>query len=77
MGSSYLKLKNFPLAQQELELGVKLNPNDSKAHYDLAVLFARLKNRQRAQEEMAIAEKLKNAGKSAKIEAKTPNSDPP
>jgi predicted Zn-dependent protease len=76
MGSSYLKLKNFPLAQQELELGVKLNPNDSKAHYDLAVLFARLKNRQRAQEEMEIAEKLKNAGKSAKIETKSPKSDP-
>jgi tetratricopeptide (TPR) repeat protein len=76
LGSSYLKLKNFAVAQQELELSVKLNPNDAKAHYDLAVLFARLKNRQRAREEMEIAEKLKNAGRSAKVETETPKSDP-
>jgi tetratricopeptide (TPR) repeat protein len=63
LGISYLRLKNYPLAQQELELGVKLNPNDAKAHYNLAVLFARLKNPERAQEEMQIVEKLKNAGK--------------
>ena len=63
LGVSYLRLKNYPLAQQELELSVKLNPNDAKAHYNLAVLFARLKNPERAQEEMQIVEKLKNAGK--------------
>jgi tetratricopeptide (TPR) repeat protein len=61
LGASYLRLKNYPLAQQELELSVKLNPNDAKAHYNLAVLFARLKNQKRAQEEMQIVEKLKNA----------------
>jgi len=61
MGASYLRLKNYPLAQQELELSVKLNPNDAKAHYNLAVLFARLKNPERSQEEMQIVEKLKNA----------------
>ncbi|HEY6119365.1 MAG TPA: tetratricopeptide repeat protein [Pyrinomonadaceae bacterium] len=64
MGASYLKLRNYPLAQKELELSIKLNPKDSKAHYDLAVLFARLKNQQRAQEELRIVEKLKNEGKS-------------
>jgi len=63
LGASYLRLKNYPLAQQELELSVKLNPNDAKAHYNLAVLFARLKNPERAQEEMQIVEKLKNASK--------------
>ena len=63
LGVSYLRLKNYPLAQQELELSVKLNPKDAKAHYNLAVLFARLKNPERAQEEMRIVEKLKNAGK--------------
>lgn len=61
LGISYLRLKNYPLAQQELELSVKLNPNDAKAHYNLAVLFARLKNSARAQEEMQIVERLKNA----------------
>jgi len=68
LGASYLRLKNYPLAQQELELSVQLNPNDEKAHYNLAVLFARLKNPERAQEEMAIVEKLKsrNSGPSVK-----------
>jgi tetratricopeptide (TPR) repeat protein len=61
LGISYLRLKNYPLAQQELELSVKLNPNDAKAHYNLALLFARLKNPERAQEEMRIVEKLKNS----------------
>ena len=63
LGSTYLKLKNYPLARQELEAGVKLNPDDSKAHYNLARLYALLKDQQRAQEEMAIVERLKNAGK--------------
>lgn len=61
LGASYLRLKNYLLAQQELELSVKLNPNDAKAHYNLAVLFARLKNQRRAQEELEIVEKLKKA----------------
>ncbi len=60
LGASYLRLKNYPMAQQELELSVKLNPADAKAHYNLAVLFARLKNQQRAQEEMDIVDRLKN-----------------
>jgi tetratricopeptide (TPR) repeat protein len=74
LGTSYLRLKNYPLAQQELELSVKLNPNDTKAHYNLAVLFARLKNPERAQQEMQIVERLKNAkaGQSKEIDATTP-----
>ncbi len=60
LGASYLRLRNYPLAQQELELSIKLNPEYAKAHYDLAVLFARLKNDQRAREEMQIVERLKS-----------------
>ena len=63
LGSSYLKLKNYPLAKAELELSVSLNPNDPRAHYNLAVLYARLKDPERAQQEMQIVEKLKQAGK--------------
>jgi Tfp pilus assembly protein PilF len=73
-------LKKYPLAQQELELSVKLNPNDAKAHYNLAVLFARLKNPARAQEEMQIVEKLKSAkvGQAKQSgEATAPESAPP
>jgi hypothetical protein len=40
-------------------LGVKLNPDDSKGHYQLAVLYARLKDPKRAQAEMQIVERLK------------------
>jgi len=69
LGISYLRLKNYPLAQQELELSVKLNPNDAKAHYNLALLFARLKNPERAQEEMRIVEKLKSSRQANKGEA--------
>ena len=66
LGISYLRLKNYPLAQQELELSVKLNPSDEKAHYNLALLFARLKKPERAQEEMQIVEKLKNSRQAKK-----------
>ena len=63
LGSTYLRQRNYPMAQQELELSVKLDPGYARAHYDLAVLFARLKNEQRAAEEMQIVEKLKNKSK--------------
>ena len=71
LGISYLRLKNYPLAQQELELSVKLNPSDEKAHYNLALLFARLKNPERAQEEMRIVEKLKSSRQANKSGAAT------
>ena len=61
LGASYLRMKNYTLAQQELELSIRLNPNDATAHYNLAVLFARLKNPERAQAQMEIVERLKNA----------------
>ena len=63
LGSSYLKLKDYVRAQQALEAGVRLSPDDSKAHYNLAMLYARLKNPEKAQEEMRIVERLKSQGK--------------
>jgi len=63
------------MAQQELELSVKLEPGYARAHYDLAVLFARLKNEQRAAEEMQIVEKLKNKSKGLSKEGDV-SSDP-
>jgi len=58
LGSTYLKMKDYPRARQELETGVKLDPGDSKAHYNLALLYSRLNEPQRAQEEMRIVERL-------------------
>jgi Tfp pilus assembly protein PilF len=66
LGRSYLNLKNYPQAQAELELAVKLNANDIQAHYQLAVLYARLKDPQRAQQQMQIVERLKVAGNTTK-----------
>lgn len=62
LGSSYIKLRNYPRAKEELETAVKLDPDEPKAHYNLALLYARLKDPARAQEEMSIVEKLKAKG---------------
>ncbi|HKG78556.1 MAG TPA: tetratricopeptide repeat protein, partial [Pyrinomonadaceae bacterium] len=62
LGSSYMKLKNYVRARQELETAVKLDPDEPTAHYNLALLYARLKDPARAQEEMRIIEKLKAKG---------------
>lgn len=64
LGSSYIKLRNYPRAKEELETAVKLDPDEPKAHYNLALLYARMKDPARAQEEMRIVEKLKAKGAS-------------
>lgn len=62
LGASYMKLRNYTRAKEELETAVKLAPDEPKAHYNLALLYARLKDPVRAQEEMKIIEKLKAKG---------------
>ena len=64
LGSSYMKLKNYVRARQELETAVKLDPNEPTAHYNLALLYARIKEPARAQEELKIIEQLKAKGAS-------------
>jgi len=65
LGSSYIKLRNYPRAKEELETAVKLDPDEPKAHYNLALLYARLKDPARAEQEMRIVEKLKAKGAGA------------
>jgi Flp pilus assembly protein TadD len=60
LGSSYMKVKDYERARLHLETAVKLNPDELKAHYNLAMLYARLKEPQKAQQEMQIVERLKN-----------------
>lgn len=60
LGASYMKLKDYERARQHLETAVKINPDEAKAHYNLAMLYARLKDPQKAQQEMQIVERLKN-----------------
>ena len=65
LGASYMKLKNYTRAREELETAVKLDPDEPSAHYNLALLYARIKEPAKAQEEMRIIEKLKAKGTSA------------
>ena len=62
LGSSYMRLKNYTRARQELETAVKLDPDEPSGHYNLALLYARIKEPERAQQEMQIIEKLKARG---------------
>ena len=57
-----MKLKNYVRARQELETAVKLDPNEPTAHYNLALLYARIKEPDRAKEELKIIEDLKSKG---------------
>jgi len=59
-----MKLRNYTRAREELETAVKLDPDEPKAHYNLALLYARLKEPERAQQEMKIVDSLKAKGSS-------------
>ena len=60
LGSSYLRLKNYPRARQELEKAVQLAPDEPSGHYNLALLYARTKEPEKAQAQMRIVEDLKS-----------------
>jgi tetratricopeptide (TPR) repeat protein len=60
LGSSYLRLKNYERARQELEAAVQLAPDEPSGHYNLALLYARTKEPAKAEEQMRIVEDLKS-----------------
>jgi Flp pilus assembly protein TadD len=76
LGSSYIKLRNYPRAKEELETAVKLDPEEPTAHYNLALLYARLKDPARAQQEMKLVEQLKAKGASDGVVVLPPNPNP-
>ena len=76
LGSSYIKLRNYPRAKEELETAVKLDPEEPTAHYNLALLYARLKDPARAQEEMKLVEQLKAKGASDGVVVLPPSPNP-
>ncbi len=65
LGSSYLRVKNYPRARQELETAVQLAPDEPSGHYNLALLYARTKERAKADEQMRIVEDLKSKGRTS------------
>ena len=60
LGATYLRLKDYVRARQELETAVKLDPEEPSGHYNLALLYARTKEPEKAQEQMRIVEDLKS-----------------
>jgi len=60
LGASYLRLKDYVRARQELETAVKLDPEEPSGHYNLALLYARTKEPAKAEEQMRIVEDLKS-----------------
>jgi Flp pilus assembly protein TadD len=60
LGSTYLRRKDYARAREELEAAVKLDPEEPSGHYNLALLYARTKQPDKAQEQMRIVEDLKS-----------------
>jgi tetratricopeptide (TPR) repeat protein len=60
LGSSYLRVKNYERARQELETAVQLAPDEPSGHYNLALLYARTKEPAKAEAQMRIVEDLKS-----------------
>ena len=60
LGSSYLRLKNYARAREELEAAVQLAPDEPSGHYNLALLYARTKQPEKAEAQMRIVEDLKS-----------------
>jgi Flp pilus assembly protein TadD len=60
LGATYLRLKDYARARQELETAVKIDPEEPSGHYNLALLYARTKEPAKAREQMKIVEDLKS-----------------
>jgi Flp pilus assembly protein TadD len=65
LGASYLRAKNYARARQELEAAVKLAPDEPSGHYNLALLYARTKEPDKAAAQMRIVEDLKSKRRSS------------
>jgi tetratricopeptide (TPR) repeat protein len=60
LGSLMVREQNYAQAVRFLEKSVQLNPNDPTARYRLGLVYTRLGNRARADEEFAAQARLKN-----------------
>lgn len=61
LGSLMVREQNYAQAVRFLEKSVQLNPNDPTARYRLGLVYKRLGNRARADEEFAAQARLKNS----------------
>jgi len=51
--------KKYPLARGTLERAVQLNAKDLRAHYQLGLVYAKLGEKERAEQMFAIADQLR------------------
>jgi len=60
LGTIYYKQNNYSLAQAELEKAVELNSTDLRAHYQLALVYTKLGEKDRAEKMFARADALRD-----------------
>lgn len=65
LGALYLDRKRYPEAKRYLEKAIALSPNQLKAHHHLAQLYGRLNEKEAAEKESAVAEKLRREQKAS------------
>jgi tetratricopeptide (TPR) repeat protein len=61
LGALYADQHKYKEASERYELALKINPNAANTHYRLAQVLARLGNQTRAQEELAVFERLRRS----------------
>jgi tetratricopeptide (TPR) repeat protein len=61
LGALYGDEHKYKEAIEHYELALKINPNAASTHYRLAQVLARLGNQTRAQEELAVFERLRQS----------------
>ncbi len=59
LGVVYVEQKKYSLARTTLERAVQLNAKDLRAHYQLGLVYAKLGEKERAQQMFAIADQLR------------------
>ena len=59
----YFQRKQYELAREQLEQAIKLDASLAKAHYHLGLTYARLGNKERAEQELALAAQLEREQK--------------
>ncbi|HSE26115.1 MAG TPA: tetratricopeptide repeat protein [Pyrinomonadaceae bacterium] len=67
LGIIYAEQNKLPEARTTLETAVQLDPKDLRATYQLALIYSKLGEKQRAQEMFAAADKLREAQRNQEV----------
>lgn len=67
LGIIYAEQNNVALARSTLERAVELNPKDLRATYQLALIYSKLGEKEKAREMFAVADKLREAQRNQEV----------